>query len=68
MNGEDLQAVQQLTAWAQAEFHLAGGGLTLRFGDTAHTGATVCHLHFHFIVPKINKKTGRAQVVKFPIG
>ena len=68
LTADDLIAVKQLAAWAQKEFALAGGGLTLRFGDTVHTGATVCHLHFHLIVPKINRRTGRAHVVKFPIG
>lgn len=64
----DLQAVLELAKWAETEFKLPGGGLTLRFGDTVHTGATVCHLHFHLIVPKINKRTGRAHIVRFPIG
>lgn len=65
---DDLTAVHQIIRWAKKEFALAGGGLTLRFGETSHTGATVCHLHFHLIVPKINPVTGRAQVVNFPIG
>lgn len=64
----DLAAVKKLTIWAQQQFKLAGGGLTLRFGDTTHTGATVCHLHFHLIVPKISRRTGRARTVRFPIG
>ncbi len=68
LSGADLLAVKKLTSWAQTEFKLAGGGLTLRFGDTTHTGATVCHLHFHLIVPKINRRTGRAHTVRFPIG
>ena len=68
LTADDLAVVHQLITWAKKEFSLAGGGLTLRFGETTHTGATVCHLHFHLIVPKIDPNTGRAQVVNFPIG
>ena len=44
------------------KYNIKGGVLALRFGDTAYTGATVCHLHFHLIVPK------KSQTVNFPIG
>lgn len=58
----DMESVRLLVNWAIRKFHLKGGSLALRFGDTEHTGATVCHLHFHLIVPKISK------TVNFPIG
>ncbi|MFC1721142.1 HIT domain-containing protein [Patescibacteria group bacterium] len=59
---EDLVAVQYLASWAVDEFDLKGGALNVRFGDTEYTGATVCHIHFHLIVPKYK------QTVIFPIG
>ncbi len=65
---EDMAAVLRLAKWAVRKFAIAGGALAFRFGDTARTGATVCHLHAHLIVPKINKRTGRAEPVLFPIG
>jgi len=40
----------------------------MRFGDSSVTGATVLHIHAHLIVPKINEKTKKARVVRFPIG
>lgn len=49
-------------SWAESEFNIKGGALAIRFGDTAYTGATVKHLHFHLIVPK------KGKVVNFPIG
>lgn len=59
---EDLEIVRQLVIWAVIEFSLPGGALTLRFGDPRYTGATVRHLHFHLIVPKLE------TTVNFPIG
>lgn len=63
----DLRAVWGLANSVVECFGLKGGGLALRFGDTAYTGATVCHLHFHLIIPKLGPD-GRALVVNFPIG
>ncbi len=64
----DWRNITALTAWAIKKFKIRGGGLALRFGETAYTGATVCHLHAHLIVPKINAKTKKAKTVVFPIG
>ncbi len=60
---DDFVDLGRLVQWAVKRYRLRGGGLAGRFGDTKHTGATVCHLHFHLIVP--DKKKGH---VNFPIG
>jgi ATP adenylyltransferase len=65
---KDLAAVGFLVNWAIKKYKIKGGALAMRFGDTDYTGASVAHLHFHIISPKINKKTGRAKIVNFPIG
>jgi diadenosine tetraphosphate (Ap4A) HIT family hydrolase len=70
-NLEDLSAldweeISRLQKWTVKKYHLRGGGIAMRFGDTAHTGATVSHLHLHLIVPKL--KQGRAVPVWFPFG
>ena len=65
---QDWQAISTLLNWVVAEYKLPGGGIALRFGDTAYTGATVCHLHVHLIVPEINPETNTAKPVYFPIG
>lgn len=62
----DWRSLSHLAAWAIKKFHIKGGGLMLRFGDTAFTGATVCHIHAHLIVPTM--KNGKAKTVWFPIG
>lgn len=66
LTAKDWAAVSSLVRWALPRFKIKGGGLTLRFGDTTYTGATVAHLHFHLIVPKL--KRGKAMPVYFPIG
>lgn len=68
LSGRDWRAINWLIRWAVREFDLPGGALTMRFGDTAHTGATVVHLHAHLIVPELDPQTGRARTVNFPIG
>jgi len=65
---KDFAAVSYLTNWAIKKFKIKGGGLAVRFGDTNFTGASVNHIHFHLISPKMNKKTGRSKTVNFPIG
>ena len=51
--------------WAIKEFQIQFGGLTMRFGDVKHNGASVNHLHAHIIVPDKNKPADAK--VKFKI-
>ncbi len=64
----DFVSIKKLVSWAMVRFRIRGGAFTMRFGDTRYTGATVCHLHGHLIVPKYTFKTRRAKVVQFPVG
>lgn len=66
LSAEDFSSILKLSKWATEEFNIKGGGLTMRFGDTLYTGATIKHLHAHLIVPKI--EDGKPQPVYFPIG
>jgi ATP adenylyltransferase len=66
LSTNDLNSVLTLVQWACHEFKIVGGGLTMRFGDTIHTGATIKHLHLHLIDPVI--EDGKATPVYFPIG
>jgi len=68
LTSKDFKDISFLTNWAIENFKIKGGGLAVRFGDTNFTGASVSHLHFHIISPKIDKKTKRAKSVSFPIG
>ncbi|MFH1462255.1 MAG: HIT domain-containing protein [bacterium] len=65
---KDLESAAYLVNWAIRKYKIKGGGLAMRFGETDYTGASVNHLHFHLISPKINKKMKRSKTVSFPIG
>ncbi len=66
LTAKDFVSTSKLVNWAIKKYKLPGGGLTIRFGQTEYTGATVCHLHFHLISPqRIKNKT---KPVYFPIG
>lgn len=58
----DFLDILFLSKWVVAEYKIKGGALAMRFGETDYTGATVCHLHMHIVVPKKRKK------IIFPIG
>jgi diadenosine tetraphosphate (Ap4A) HIT family hydrolase len=62
LNQKDLKEVYFLANWAIKKYNIKGGALTIRFGETDFTGASVNHLHFHIISPKSKK------AVNFPIG
>lgn len=62
----DLQSILDLSNWVTKKFNIKGGGLTMRFGDTLHTGATIKHLHAHLIIPTV--KDNQVSPVYFPIG
>ncbi len=68
LTDKDFKAVKYLINWIINKYKIKGGGLTLRFGEQNHTGATVSHLHFHLIVPELKPKTKLAKTVNFPIG
>jgi ATP adenylyltransferase len=63
----DWESLRKLIGWAIKEYGIKGGAIALRFGDTDHTGATVCHIHAHLISPEMNKQ-GESETVSFPIG
>lgn len=66
LSADDMKSVLNLAKWATGEFNIRGGGLTIRFGDTLYTGATIKHLHAHLIVPKV--EGDQVSPVYFPIG
>lgn len=68
LKGADIKEIFSLATWATETFHIKGGALTMRFGDTDYTGSSVAHLHAHLIVPKIKPRQTTAVTVNFPIG
>ncbi|PIR97737.1 MAG: hypothetical protein COT89_03105 [Candidatus Colwellbacteria bacterium CG10_big_fil_rev_8_21_14_0_10_42_22] len=49
------------------EMGVDGGALVVRFGDSDISGATVHHLHFHLVVPKLDER-GLSTPVAFYVG
>lgn len=68
LTSKDMKSIFTLLQWLEMTFELPGGAFAMRFGETSYTGATVCHLHCHVIVPKLNARTKRAKTVVFPVG
>ncbi len=55
----DLQQIWQRLV---REYGISGGGICMRFGDPAKSGASLTRLHAHIIMPQSGAK------VRFPIG
>jgi len=68
LNTSDFSEVLELIKRATEKYKIKGGALTLRFGKAIYTGSTVNHLHFHLIVPEINKNTKKTKTVHFAVG
>lgn len=66
LSTKDLKSILDLANWATKEFNIKGGGLTMRFGETLYTGATIKHIHAHLIVP--TAEGNQVSPVYFPIG
>lgn len=49
-DGEQLVELFDLLTWARNEYHILGGTLVMRFGETKYNGASVDHLHAHLVV------------------
>lgn len=62
LSSKDMEDVLFLAQWTAKKYKIKGGAIAMRFGETDYTGATVCHLHTHFIVPQ------KSKTVNFPIG
>jgi dihydrofolate reductase len=62
LSSSDFYDISQLIDWVQKEFGIIGLGIVIRSGDTKFTGASVCHLHIHLVIPEEGK------YVNVPIG
>jgi diadenosine tetraphosphate (Ap4A) HIT family hydrolase len=58
----------ELAQWAEQEYHIPGGGLALRFGNTDYSAGTVSHLHAQLLQPDINASDYDQKPVKLKIG
>lgn len=63
------QELLALAKWAEKKYHIKGGAINLRFGDSKKNGGTVDHLHVQLLTAKIsNKKFPHYQPVRFRVG
>jgi ATP adenylyltransferase len=62
------QELLELAKWGQQEFHIPGGGLSLRFGETDYSAATVKHLHAQLIQPDIYHPNYETAPVRVKLG
>ena len=46
----------KMVAWLKKHLKVSGYSLFIRSGDLAYTGATLDHIHFHFLVGKRKTK------------
>ena len=67
LRARDIESILSLSKWAVQKYRIRGGALTMRFGESDFTGATVSHLHAHLIYPA-NGKGKNYKTVIFPIG
>ncbi|HRH32069.1 MAG TPA: hypothetical protein PLK06_01965 [bacterium] len=49
ISAEAWSELQDIVKQETAERDMIGGALTMRFGDTHYTGASVAHLHAHLV-------------------
>lgn len=62
LSPEAFAEIQEITTRLMVEYNLDGGAFCFRYGDPAKSGASLKRLHFHVIMPEVDKK------VKFSIG
>jgi dihydrofolate reductase len=66
---EAAQELFELAKWFETEYKVSGGGIGIRFGDPRVNGATVNHLHAHFITADItDKKNPQYKPVRVRVG
>lgn len=53
---EMWQDLQDIWLKLAKEYDIKGGGLCMRFGDPARSGATLTRIHVHIIMPQENTK------------
>ncbi len=58
----------ELINWATKEYHIKGGSILIRFGDSAYTGGSVDHFHAHLIIGNTKGTDKDAVKMKKKVG
>ena len=56
---EAAKELFELAQWFEKEYEVMGGGIGIRFGDPRLNGATVNHIHAHFITAQVTDKNDK---------
>ena len=64
LSKEEWSELHENTNWLVKEYGLPGATLMMRCGDTSHTGASVTHLHAHFVAPDFNNPDREAIMAR----
>lgn len=64
LSADEWLELHEHANWLTSEYKLPGGTFMMRCGDTSHTGATVTHLHAHFVAPDFENPTREPILVK----
>lgn len=64
----DWSEISHLIRIATEQLGIAGGAICVRTGEMRISGATVQHLHFHYLVPSEDPVTNVVSVVSYPVG
>ncbi len=67
LTARDIESILRLSKWAVKKYQIRGGALTMRFGESDFTGATVSHIHAHLIYPAQGKGS-HSKTVIFHVG
>lgn len=68
LNPKAFAELLKLFQWAEHKFGAIAGGIGMRFGKPTLNGASVDHLHAHFIVPDPNTKKRGYKTVRMKFG
>lgn len=64
MKPEAFVELHEHIQWITQEYNCPGGTLMMRCGDTSVTGATVTHIHAHFIVADFENADRKPLLVR----
>jgi ATP adenylyltransferase len=64
MTPEAFGELQQHIEWITEEYKCPGGTFMMRCGDTSVTGATVTHIHSHFVVADFDNPDRKPLLVR----
>lgn len=63
ISNKEMVELKKMIVWLKKHFKIKGYSVFIRSGEMNYTGATIDHLHFHFIVGKKKNKNSKWLMV-----